>query len=787
MSEPEDKAQGGDLDAKNDPVENDGHCVGDFEGVQVEGGLGVDDYDTFNYEGGFGEVIPSRDRVSEVASESLRATSILDAAENAKPFRLDEYGSAEKCLDGFFQNAAFPHAGAMNAIVDNLPRDVALSSLSVKDFDVEAFVARIPNKALFSTSRVSSGGEIDRQEMRFRMSEKVLSTWKGEGRAFLKIPGFGSGMDGFGVKTALKCPRFPGDDKKLTELGVSEEDKTNPVQALKYKVLFLKASHDAFEKDKDHRIPYMAAQLSTLIGKNVGARRSIPLSHEQRIFDVPSMAMFRKSKDVGNARVFITAMLSLLLPDKAKHGGGKDASLFDAEGNLTGDIVQEDFVLVDLMGLAKKMEIYEEFEQVFAAIFKLRHRSFVKRFHLKKGTKRRSLMDNLTAMKEYSGVPAKVFSLGHGDGVLERELLNPSEDPMVSEIVGVDLHDKADLGLVEKTQVGDRGSLTKVAKGKDDDRDRIKRVFSQFDGQADIGVAADSLHETENPFAYILQLYGQIKPGGFLYVTDPIHCEATDKMTSVTLNPFDNTRHASSMLSLEQYFEIIGYLTMKGAKIYDISITPGVYAGYNDALWRITLSIRKPDLRADDPEKRDSVPYKLPVENIDWGKEVDSSEDIFNVWPLSCVEPKDREKVLAMIEQNLGCKIEDFGMSEENDGTAVDSGVGTDEIVAPKKIKFGDAKPFVIRGLLGGGELAELRARDIMHVSSPYGAVLPRLFANLRNSPMNEEFVDRDLESFNHFAGEVLAIIFLLKSECGIDISAKVRKTHGWKDVDFRD
>jgi|GEM_PF-2984144 len=784
MSEPKDEAQKGDLDADNDTLANNGYCVGNFCGVDFVGGFGVEgENDSVNDEGRFGEGIDSgSDCASAVEvgsiSEALgfvseRTTGIVDAEEGARPFRLDEYGRAESCLDGFFKNVALTHGAAMNAIVETLPRDSASSSLSVQDFDVEAFISRIPNKALFSTSRVSTGGAIAREEMRLRMTRDVSSVWKSEGRAFLRIPGFGSGMNGFSVKTALKCPRFPGDDQDLTGLGVSEEDKNDPIQALKYKVLFLKASHDAFERDKDHRTPYMAAQLSTLIGKHVGARRSIPLSNDQRIFDVPSMAMFKK-KDTEKARVYIKAMLSLILPDKAKYCGGKDISLFDEEGNLNGDIIQEDFVLVDLMGLAKKMEIYKEFEQIFAAIFKLRHLSFVKKFHLNKGVKRRSLQDNLIAMKEYSGVPAKVFSLGHGDGVLEKELLKPGENSMVSEVIGVDLHDKNDLDLVEETEVGDRGHFAKVARGKDADRNRIERVFAQFDGQADIGVAADSLHETENPFAYILKLYGKIKPGGFLYVTDPIHCEATDKMTSVTLNPFDNTRHSSSMLSLEQYFEIIGYLTMKGAKIYDISITPGVYAGYNDALWRITFSIRKPDLRADDPEKRDSAPYKLPIEDIDWDKEVDSSEDVFSVWPLSCVEVSDRKKVLMMIEQNLGQKLENFGIDE-------------DDSVVAEKTTFGDMKPLVIRGLLGSGEVAAAKARDLIHVCSPYGVVLPRLFANLRSSPMNEEFVDRDLESFNHFAGEVLAIISLLKSECGIDISAKVREVQGWKDVDLRD
>lgn len=704
-----------------------------------------------------------------------RASAVLDAEENAKPFRLDEYGVAGKNLDEFFRNDAVSHDKAINAIEQIFP------CLSDENFDVVAFIAKIPNKALFSASYVPGEAQIAQEEMMVAMHREILGVWKAEKRAFLRTPAFIDGRNGFNVETAVKCTRFIGDDQDLTSLGVSENDKTDPLQALRYKVLFLKALHESFQKDDGHRTAYMAAQLSTLIGKNVGARRSIPLSHDQKIFDVPSLAMFKKGKDTENAKLFIKAVLSLILPDKAGYDEASEVSLFDENGNLTGDIVQEDFVLVDLMGLAKKMEIYDDFKEIFAAIFKLRHRSFVKKFHLSKGVKRRSLMDNLTAMKEYSGVPAKVFSLGHGDGVLEKELLQYGEDSIVSEVTGVDLHTKADLDLIEESKAIQGGRFVKVARGADNDKNRINRVFSQFDGEADIGVAADCLHETENPFAYVLKLYEKVKPGGFLYVTDPIHCQATDKMTSVTLNHFDNTRHISSMLSLEQYFEIIGYLTMKGAEIYDISITPGTHAGYNDTLWRITFSIRKPNLATGDKSGANSMLYRLPDEGVDWNKKVDSDEDIFGVWPLSCVDPKDRAKVLELIEKNLGCKVVDFGQESIED-------LPPDEAVFSLAcVNFGDVKGIVINGLLNSDSGSKDVINGFVYGKSPYGAILPRLFANLKTWPMNEGFVDRDLESSNHYAGEVLAIISLLKTECGIDISEKVRQFSGWSDVDFND
>jgi len=743
MSKPEDKMPEGDTEKEKNRLVSDVDCVGDVEDA----------------------VVGAADFISE------RSSAVVDAEENARPFKLDDYGIAGKNLDGFFRNEAISHAEATRAIQEIFP------CLTDGAFDVRSFIINIPHQALFSTSHVPGEGSIVKAEMMEAMRTEVLGTWRAEGRAFLRTPAFG--RTGFRVKTALKCPRFVGDDHDLTSLGVSKDDRGDPVQALRYRVLFLKASHEAFEADDGHRTAYMAAQLSALIGKNVGARRSIPLSHEQRVFDVPSLAMFRKGKDTQNAKVFIKAVLSLILPDKADYDRGSDMSLFDEEGNLTGDIVQEDFVLVDLMGLAKKMEIYDDFKEIFAAIFKLRHLSFVQKFHLGKGRGRRSLADNLAMMKEYSGSPAKVFSLGHGDGVLEKELLKDEKDPMVSEVTGVDLHTKSDLDLVEETNVGKAGRFVKVARGRDDDKKRIDRVFAQFDGEADIGVAGDCLHETENPFAYMLKLYEKIKPGGFLYVTDPIHCQATDKVTSVTLNHFDNTRHTSSMLSLEQYFEIIGYLTMKGAKVYDISITPGIYAGYNDTLWRITFSIRKPDMEDADTAKRYNAPYKLPVENVDWDLEISSDEDVFNVWPLSCIEVRDRAKVLEVIENNLGCKVMDFGKTSAGD-------LFRDEVQSSQKcVKFGDVKELIIKGLLVGGAVSEDRVKHFVHSNSPYGSILPRLFANLRSSPMNEEFVDRELESSNHYAGEVLAIVSLLKTECGIDISEKVRQASGWRDVEF--
>ncbi len=688
-------------------------------------------------------------------SRNVSAT-LSDIDVDSGPFELGEYDDARICLDRFFEEEAFSHEEALFKIMGLFPE------LTEEDFDIMKFIENIPREALFSTSSVNGEGSIVKEEMMRLMGKNVLGDWRRDGRAFLKNPVFLMGRNGFCVDTALKCPRFVGDDQDLTNLKVSEEEKKDPVQALRYRILFLKASHEAFRKDDGHRTAYMAAQLSVLIGKNVGHRRSIPLSQDRRIFDVPSGAMFDKGSDRSkdSARGFIKALLSLILPDKAT---------CDAK-NCIDYLAQEDFVLVDLMGLAKKMEIYKEFEQVFASIFKLRHLSFVKRFHLSsasssvdKMTTRRSLMDNLAMMKEYFGKPAKVFSLGHGDGVLENELLSTTgDDAMVSSVTGVDLHMQKDesgqwtkdaIELIEEDPSNDaRRKFVNVARGEDNDRGRIDRVFGQFDGQADIGVAADCLHETENPFAYMLRLYENIKPGGFLYVTDPIHCQATDKVTKITLNHFDNTRHVSSMLSLEQYFEIIGYLTMKGAKIYDISITPGTYAGYNDTLWRITFSIRKPDLDSADPAKRDSAPYKLPKENIDWNQEIVAIEDIFMIWPLNCVKEDDREKVLDKIGRNFG------------------------------KILFGDVKSFVAKGLCGGDIDT---AKRFASQRSPYGAVLPNLFANLRNSPMNDQFVDKELERFNHVAGEVLAIVSLLKTECEIDISEKVREVPGWTYVEF--
>ncbi|PIZ75479.1 hypothetical protein COY05_03905 [Candidatus Peregrinibacteria bacterium CG_4_10_14_0_2_um_filter_38_24] len=691
-------------------------------------------------------------------------------------FDLDEWVGAEKCLRKFFEEEAVTVEAGLAEIKRMFSREEiarrGLSSreLSDEDFDVRKFIEGIPPEALFSTSVVEGEGVIWKEEMMTKIANDVSKTWKQKGYAFLKTKAFRSGEKGFRLRTALKCPRSLGENQDLTKLNVFEEEQKDPLQALRYRILFALASHEAFKNDDGHRTAYMAGCLSVRIGKKVGYRFLIPVSQECRTFDVPSGALFSKSRggDQMDARVFIKVMLSLLLPDKAQEG----AELFDEKGDLH-DVVQEEFVLIDLMGLAEKMEIYEEFEEVFAAIFKLRHRNFTNRFHLSssfgtnKGRRRMSLLDLINIKKEYSRKPVKVFSLGHGDGFLEKELLKLREEgedgeALVSEVTGVDLHSGDDLEAVETDSFGGNGKLVKVARGENKDKDRIQRVFDQLEGQADIGVAADSLHETENPFAYMMKMYDKIKPGGFLYVTDPIHCEATDKMTRVDLNSFDNTRHPSSMLSLEQYFEIIGYLTMKGAKIYDISITPGTYAGYNDTFWRVILSIRKPDLEATDLVKRDSAPYRLPIENIDWNGDVDSNEDIFKIWPFSCVREEDREKVLSKMGGN-------FGVDKTGEGGN------------KKKITFGKAKFEAIR-LLAGGD--EGRANALVHEKSPYGSVLEKLFAHLRGGDENDKFIDRALENFNHFAGEVFAIISLLKTECGIDISQKICEVPGWEDAE---
>ncbi|MDP2643059.1 MAG: hypothetical protein Q8P62_04420 [Candidatus Peregrinibacteria bacterium] len=723
-----------------------------------------------------GEVVTDETIVrAGVVEVGERAKNALDPQKNSRPFYLDEWKKAEDCLRGFLEVESFSFEEGLAEIKrmfskeEIARRGLSSRELSDEDFNVRKFIEGIPMEALFSTSIVKGEGVIQKEEMMREIADEVLKTWKQKGYAFLKTKAFRRGEKGFRLKTALKCARSLGETENLMELNVSEKEQKDPLQALRYRILFALASHEAFRNDDGHRTAYMAGCLSVRIGTKVGYRFLVPVSEEKRTFYTPSGKLFSKSRDGDkeDARVFIKVMLSFLLPDKAKKG----VELFDEKGDPQ-DVVQEEFVLIDLMGLAEKMEIYDEFEKVFAAIFKLRHRSFTNRFHLsssfgtEKGRRRMSLLDLINIKKEYSRKPVKVFSLGHGDGFLEKELLKLREEgedgeALVSEVTGVDLH-SGDLDAVETDNIGGNSKLVKVARGENKDKDRIQRVFDQLEGQADIGVAADSLHETENPFAYIMKMYDKIKPGGFLYVTDPIHCEATDKMTRVDLNTFDNTRHPSSMLSLEQYFEIIGYLTMKGAKIYDISITPGTYAGYNDTFWRVTLSIRKPDLEATDLVKRDSAPYRLPIENIDWNGDVDSNEDIFKIWPFSCVREEDREKVLSKIGGNFG---------------ADKTGEGGNK----KKITFGKAKFEAIR-LLAGGD--EGRANALVHKKSPYGSVLEKLFAHLRGGDENDKFIDRALENFNYFAGEVFAIISLLKTECGIDISEKICEVPGWEDVE---
>ncbi len=634
---------------------------------------------------------------------------------------------------------------------------------------------RVPAEDMYSTREahpvtVESLGDLNKRDLIQRLEREIQKVFGGKKYAFLNFP-----SDLKAVQLAMKCPRFLQKDGILEKLAMTD-DLTLPEASLLAQLLFLNGTEYVFKENDGHRWAYVAALISGLYAEEVGRKESIPPTG--RSFRAPSLGLFEKFNEEdeetrkNKGRQYINAMLSLILPDK-KDG---DSILF--ESGACRPIVQEDFISVDLMGLANSLGIYQEYDEIFKSLFRMRQAAFIKSQHLKRYSsestessekERKSLVDVITEFEIRNGRKPTVVSVGHGDGVLEQMLLLKG---LVESVHAVDLHDAEELSeknFVARGKNGEEreGVFKRVFKGEEDDSSRINRVFDCLP-KADIVVCSDSLHETENPAEYMAQAIKLVNPGGFFYYTDPVMCDATDEATKTATWPIDMTRHPSSMRPLEAQLEALVKEILQGNSVDHIGIIPPPFGAYNDVIWRITVVLKI-------AEEDAIMDYTPPAEYVDWDECIESDFDIFKVWPLNLIVNDDsREHLIARLKGVTGNSLA---------ATRLENG---------EKLRYRDVKMFVVKWLLtareeenrGGldnegveGESFleyEIRnAEALIKREGPYSDILKSLLRS-------EGLKVGKLEEINRFAGEVGALCFLLGKEFKADFVGKVRETPGW-------
>ncbi len=406
---------------------------------------------------------------------------------------------------------------------------------------------------------------------------------------------------------ALQCPRMP---KKYTAELVAVKD---PAEAMRFQAMFLQAGRKALDGDKFYREAYFLAQSATFLTLNNGEEIEVP--EMDRVVKSVSAKFFEGKEDPEAVEKYIVEMLSLMMPK--------------AEG---GDIVQEEYVLFDLIGLAKKNGLYEKFASIFLSIMDVRKVQFIKKFHLnprKQDGKRMSILDVVKGFMR----PPSVASLGSGDLDLEEALLAAG---LISSVDGVDIKEK-----VSHVTTHARGRISEVLIGTKAKHDLdVKKAVLNSLPKADLVILCDSIHETSHPCDYFIEAVKRAR--GSVYFSDPIRSKAVDAFTEISVNRMDNTAYPESMLSVEKYLAMLLYLKMAGYEVDALDIIPGaIDAGYNDVLWRITGVLKAPEPTHDTVIGGYSIPasYDFP------------SRDFLNQWPFSLMSEEAKFKITGTLSK----------------------------------------------------------------------------------------------------------------------------------------
>jgi|GEM_PF-3518814 len=674
----------------------------------------------------------------------------------------------------------------------------------------------IPREALFSSrpSHEHEEAEVAKAELWKEVKEKWARICSDPNSNYFFADILSFGQDPFSPDTALKCPRV------LTALdlpGLGINPQTNDeymAEIIRFRTLFLLIARKSFSQDipdEDRNIPYyrvayLFAQVAALLSEQLGNKlkgspedirsnvprvEDHPFAHKIKTprrehtdgpacsvseFSVhsPSLLMFPPGSSVDAVDVYIKCNLSLILPNRLSKSAESFASINSAL------CVQEDFLTMDLTILADRFGLLEKYKDVFNALNCYRRMQYFKHFHWDPESSkdpdrnRRPLKYLVDAMAKKRGRSISVASLGSSDMINEELMMSTG---IVSKITAVDVDPEATFaetevregedGKVKETIVGIFDKMRKSS-GPDDlyqeDAEVRPRIMEALD-VSDLVVAADVLHEVADPYRYVRDLWDKVAPGGSIYITEPVHCEAIDSVTTKSVNHYDKTKWAASMLPLEDYFNMIAFLNMTGAQIKAISVVPGTFAGYNDSYSRISIVLKKP---AEPSGKKTTgyrgIDYELPYERSpeEWEQQLEKVEDIFQVWPLSTItDPAQRERLLETLNSNVkNCPLGDLRTSG--------FGLGKDGQIS---LKYRNVKREVIKWLLPISDVASYAAHHSLHLD-PWTAqerVCDIRSVSARPYPIDkiQRVFGKMPEEFwkkNHLAAEVRFLDYLLRT-----------------------
>ncbi|MFA5947513.1 MAG: hypothetical protein WC806_00880 [Candidatus Gracilibacteria bacterium] len=586
---------------------------------------------------------------------------------------------------------------------------------------------------------------------------------------------------------AADSPRMI-DDEDFKNLGVNLNDPKDILFNIsRFKLLFLYTNSIAlkgFAQEVDietpfYRLAYIFAQAATALSKKL-SRINMRTLKKVPIFDVkspaPSLMFFDKeSANLSEVEDYINLNLFMLMPNKE---GNKNATFTKSGKN--SDCVNEDFILFDLMILAEEFGLFEKYKDYFLAIFYRRKAQALNNviFNPKasgdKSPDIKTLIDIISLFVEKNKRLPDVISFGEGGCRILEQLL--SKNNLCESINGIDIDKTKEFEPNLAKIVYEDGSVSLRAGVKDKIvEDKFGRVREASDlmptifenlPEADIALAVNVFHETDNFYRYADNLYKKLRPGGYMFIIEPYYCRAFDRLTERSTLPYDSTKFPQSMPSLEMMLDLLAHFERDDGKTIHKRSVPGVWAGDNDSMWRIVSVVYKPIADEVILQDKGKVNYKMPDESsIDWDAEIEDDMDIFRVYPLNKVEEgTDRLIILNLLKESLGHKkIIDILVSDNGN----ESG---------RKIKYGEIKKMVIKWLLPK-EKALYEAEVEQDVFLAEDSAAERCIND--HVPLRWQSIQKEMCSFgdlphrkqwNRLAGEVRALQALVQAECGVDI-----------------
>ncbi len=633
------------------------------------------------------------------------------------------------------------------------------------------------------------------------------------------------------VDLGIKCPRSygeDGDDLRLKEFDLGKED-ASAENLLKYMLMVSTISQVAFEINDEYlyRCSHSLIQAMAWLYWNYRDHKVASDSEEKFVsFSAELVEGFSKEEKIK----YLNSLLSLIVSDKFVVTA--DVLFRDLE-----KLVDSDPDLSEYKELMNSLHLAFGVQSHVFVHLNPEAGKLPEDFH----SLRDSLVDLNKEIEKVVQRKAIVLSVGHGDGIVEKVLAkdglaetvigididlesevdsNETEDVFevvvevkekVEEVVLIEITEDDEIVEDENEENVEDKEVKYVAKNEGEGRvmlwklgvkglsneeiqerifDKAKEVLKKshpeladVDFAPDMVIFNDSLHhikpgkEKGGRFNYIRAAYEMLRKGGVLRIADPVHSVAKDKLSQLSVNPFDSS--AYSLMSLEDFSNVVGYLEKRGGKMESSQIVPSSQAGKGDSYYRIFLNIRRGGDYEQNLDK--NLPYTFEAEPEN--EEIESFDDIFTIFPFNLLSSsKQRLRKIVSIymgeEKWKGIKKCDF--RKEFIAAAIRyhmfrASWGGEEKVCEDFRAQGRKVTGIIKKLspgtiqylaqeIGFGSLpladyydSEEITRQIIENKSPYVSFLPRLM----------EIVGEDelMIRRNSLAGEVRAVRDILEME----------------------